>query len=299
MVIVTGLSGAGKTQAVRCLEDMGYFCVDNLPPDLVPRFLELLGQAEGTIDRVALVIDVRGGRFFPSVFEALDFLDREGINYEILFLDAADETLVRRFKETRRRHPLSPGGSILEGIREERERLKELRGLASKVIDTTDLSPQELRDQIKELFGDARATTLQVTVMSFGYKYGVPLDADLVMDVRFLPNPYYVEELRPLSGYDHRVEDYVLRSPAADQFLEKFTSLLRFLLPYYVKEGKTHLVVAIGCTGGLHRSVTLANKVAQALNGEGYQVTVKHRDLRREQPGSCAGRGERPGSPGS
>ncbi|MBC7346238.1 MAG: RNase adapter RapZ [Clostridia bacterium] len=284
LVIVTGLSGAGKTQAVRCLEDMGYFCVDNFPPDLVPRFLELLGQAEGTINRVALVIDVRGGRFFPSVFEALDFLHRQGIKYEVLFLDAADEILVRRFKETRRRHPLSPEGSVLEGIIEERHRLQELRSLASKIIDTSELTPQELRQQLQDLFAGTEATPLQVTLMSFGYKYGVPLDADLVMDVRFLPNPYYVKELRPFSGHDRCVEEYILRSPAAAQFLEMFITLLRFLLPYYVKEGKTHLVVAIGCTGGLHRSVTLTNKVAAALHGEGYRVTVRHRDLRREQP---------------
>jgi UPF0042 nucleotide-binding protein len=284
LVIVTGLSGAGKTQAVRCLEDMGYFCVDNLPPDLVPRFLELLGQAEGTIRRVALVIDVRGGRFFPSVFEALAYLNREGIRYEVLFLDAADETLVRRFKETRRRHPLSPEGSVLEGIREERKRLEELRGLATKIIDTTDLTPQELREQIRELFADPETASLRITVMSFGYKYGVPLDADLVMDVRFLPNPYYVEELRGYSGLDQRVEEYVFQSPAAQEFLDRFLSLLRFLLPYYEKEGKTHLVVAIGCTGGLHRSVTLANRVASALHGEGYRVAVMHRDASREQP---------------
>jgi len=284
LVIVTGLSGAGKTQAVRCLEDMGYFCVDNLPPELVPRFLELMGQAGETVGRVALVIDVRGGHFFPAVFETLAFLDRQGVNYEILFLEAADETLVRRYKETRRRHPLSEEGSILEGIREERRRLEELRGRANKVIDTTELSPQELRDQIRELFGRPDDTSLRVTVMSFGYKYGVPLDADLVMDVRFLPNPFYVEELRPLSGQDRQVVDFIFRHPAAGEFLERFLALLRFLLPHYLQEGKTHLVVAIGCTGGLHRSVTFADKVATALKEEGCRVTVTHRDLRRERP---------------
>ncbi|MGB9885823.1 MAG: RNase adapter RapZ [Moorellales bacterium] len=283
LVIVTGLSGAGKTQAVRCLEDLGYFCVDNLPPELVPRFLELVGQADEPVERVALVIDVRGGHFFPAVFETLAFLDREGINYEILFLEATDETLVRRYKETRRRHPLSEEGSILEGIREERRRLEELRGRASKIIDTTELSPAELRDQIRELFGGPEDTSLRVTVMSFGYKYGVPLDADLVMDVRFLPNPFYVEELRTCSGRDRRVVDFIFRHPAAGQFLQQFVSLLRFLLPHYVQEGKTHLVVAIGCTGGMHRSVTFAEKVAEALQGEGCRVTVSHRDLRREQ----------------
>lgn len=286
LIIVTGLSGAGKTQAVRCLEDIGYFCVDNLPPDLMPPFLELVGRAEGTINKVAMVIDVRGGRFFPSVFEALRYLDRQGINYEIVFLDAADETLVRRFKETRRRHPLSPEGSVLEGIIEERWRLQELRGMASKIIDTSDVAPQELREQIRELFAGAEAASLQVTVLSFGYKYGVPLDADLVVDVRFLPNPFYVKKLRPFSGHDRRVEDYVLSFHEAGEFLQMFTGILKFLLPHYVREGKTHLVVAIGCTGGFHRSVTFANRIAAALHGGGYRVTVRHRDIRRNQPDS-------------
>lgn len=284
LVIITGLSGAGKTQALRCLEDLGFFCVDNLPPNLLPGFLELLRQPVeegGQVKKAAVVMDIRGGRFFAGLAEALNYLDREDLSYEILFLEAADEVLVRRYKETRRRHPLSSGGRILEGINEERERLQEFRGRASKIIDTSELAPRQLREQISELFTAGREGRLLVSIVSFGYKYGIPLDADLVMDVRFLPNPHYIPSLRPFTGHDRCVEDFVMSSPLTCKFLEQFTALLRFLLPHYIAEGKSHFVVAIGCTGGQHRSVTLANKIGALLQRENYQVTVKHRDLRR------------------
>lgn len=281
LIIVTGLSGAGKTQAIRCLEDIGYFCVDNLPPKLVPKFIELLNQVEGNIERAAIVMDIRGGRFFSSVPETLDYLDSQGMDYEVLFLEASDESLVRRYKETRRRHPLTPQGRILEGILEERRRLEELRGRAGKIIDTSELSPHELREQMKGLYAPELQASLIVTIISFGYKYGIPLDADLVIDVRFLPNPYWRENLRPLTGKDGPVRDYVLTSPATASFLEQFTRLLNFLIPYYIQEGKSHLVIAIGCTGGQHRSVVLAEKVAEAIQGPGLRVNVSHRDVRR------------------
>lgn len=281
LIIVTGLSGAGKTQAIRCLEDIGYFCVDNLPPKLVPKFIELLNQVEGNIERAAIVMDIRGGRFFSSVPETLDYLDSQGMDYEVLFLEASDESLVRRYKETRRRHPLTPQGRILEGILEERRRLEELRGRAGKIIDTSELSPHELREQMKGLYAPELQASLIVTVISFGYKYGIPLDADLVIDVRFLPNPYWRENLRLLTGKDGPVRDYVLTSPATASFLEQFTRLLNFLIPYYIQEGKSHLVIAIGCTGGQHRSVVLAEKVAEAIQGPGLRVNVSHRDVRR------------------
>jgi len=281
LVIVSGLSGAGKTQAARCLEDLGFFCVDNLPPSLIPGLVDLLGQpvkeGEG-INKLALVMDIRGGQFFTGLDAALSYLDGRGIAYEILFLEAVDEVLVRRYKESRRQHPLSSGGRILESIIKERRRLAELRGRASKIIDTSELAPRQLKEQITELFGESRRR-LVINIISFGYKYGIPLDADLVMDVRFLPNPYYVPSLRAFTGHDRCVADFVLASPETQQFMEQFTALLRFLIPRYLQEGKSYLVIAIGCTGGQHRSVTLANKLGELLRRDSYDAIVKHRDI--------------------
>ncbi len=283
LVIVTGLSGAGKTQAIRCLEDLGFFCVDNLPPTMVPGFLDLIYQPAGQLGRVAIVMDIRGGRFFADLSQVLSTLEDRGYPFEILFLEASDEALVRRFKETRRRHPLAPHGGVLEGILEERRLLEELRGRASKIIDTSELSTRQLRQQILDIYGGGQDGRLMVMVMSFGFKYGIPLDADLVMDVRFLPNPHYVESLRPLTGHHREVQDYVMHSPATRHFLDKFTELLDFLLPYYIQEGKSHLVVAVGCTGGQHRSVTLANAIGEGLARDGrYRVSVQHRDVDRK-----------------
>lgn len=283
VLVITGLSGAGKTQAVRSLEDLGYFCVDNLPPSLIPKFAELCGQSKGKVDKVALVIDIRGGQFFDDLFAALNDLDSIGIKYEILFLEASDEILINRFKETRRRHPLNPDGGIIQGIHMERERLQELRGRANKIIDTSDLKPSQLKKEIQNLWGNyGKNQILSVTIMSFGYKYGIPLDTDLLIDVRFLPNPYYVPELKELTGCDKEVQEYILKSPQSKIFLQKYHDLLKFLMPNYISEGKTHLVIAIGCTGGKHRSVALANFLAQLLQKDEYKVMVKHRDIDRK-----------------
>ncbi|WP_041285757.1 RNase adapter RapZ [Desulfoscipio gibsoniae] len=282
MVIVTGLSGAGKSQALRCLEDMGYFCVDNLPPTLIPKFAELCAQTDRGINNIALVVDIRGGEFFQALSEVLEQLEQCDIAYEILFLEASDEVLVRRYKESRRRHPLGTHGEVLRNIREERVLLEEIRGRADKIIDTSNLKPQQLKGKLVDLFGsDGASYQLLITVISFGFKYGIPLDSDLVIDVRFLPNPYYDPAMRPLSGNDPVVRDFVFNSPVTTKFMNKFTDLVEFLIPCYIDEGKTTLMIAIGCTGGMHRSVALANHLGEILRGKEYRVTVSHRDIGR------------------
>lgn len=279
-VIITGLSGAGKSEAMRSFEDMGYFCVDNLPPTLIPKFAEVCAQSEGKVNKVALVIDIRGGDFFSSVFNALEFLEMNGFLYVIVYLEASTEALVRRFKETRRRHPLAAYGEIIEGISSERRMLDGLRGRANEIIDTSNLTAQQLRQRITEIFGDNNANSrMKVTVLSFGFKYGIPLDADLVFDVRFLPNPHYVDALKALDGNHQDVRDYVLKWSTTMRFLDKLYNLLEFVVPEYVKEGKLHLVIAIGCTGGKHRSVTIANEIKRFLKDKGYSVTTQHRDI--------------------
>ncbi|MCR4401263.1 MAG: RNase adapter RapZ [Firmicutes bacterium] len=279
-VIITGLSGAGKSEAVRAFEDMGFFCVDNLPPTLIPKFAELVAQSEGKTNRIALVVDIRSREFFDSLCSALDDLEGMGVTYEILFLEASDEVLVRRFKETRRRHPLSSeGGGVLEGIEDERRRLGEIRGRATRILDTTSLSPRQLRERIMNVFtGESRRERLDVIVVAFGFKHGIPMDADLVFDVRFLPNPHYVESLRKLTGDTEPVREYVFQSPVTRRFLQKLFDLMAFLLPHYVKEGKTQLVVGIGCTGGKHRSIAVADRLAGFLKERGYNVSVEYRD---------------------
>jgi len=287
LIIIPGLSGAGKSTAVRAFEDMGYFVVDNLPPALVSKFVELTRQAAGQNNRYALVMDMRGGRFFDQMQEALDYLQQQAVDYRILFLEAADEVLVRRFKETRRRHPLAGGGTVLDGIRRERGKLEELRGRAHRIIDTSSLKPAELKEEIFRAFQpEGEETRLTITVLSFGYKYGIPLDADLVIDVRFLPNPFYIKELRPLTGNDPEVRHYVESREETKKFLDKFLDLITFLIPEYIKEGKTSLTIAIGCTGGQHRSVTLTNRLAELLAARGdrsFRVEVRHRDIEREK----------------
>jgi UPF0042 nucleotide-binding protein len=280
LVIVTGLSGAGKTQAIRCLEDLGFFCVDNLPPKLIPKIAELCQQSGERVRRVALVIDVRGGLFFDALSEELNNFQQQGIKYEILFLEASDEVLVRRYKESRRQHPLGEDISVLDAIRTERERLRELRGKASIILDTTGMSARDLKENLIQLFGKAEKDNLSITLLSFGYKYGIPLDADLVFDVRFLPNPNYVEDLKHLTGLDPAVAAYVFSDDVTKQFMRRFYGLMRFLLPCYIKEGKSHLVVGIGCTGGQHRSVAVAEHLAQLLK-RSYRVNMHHRDIPR------------------
>ncbi len=283
LVIVTGMSGAGKTQGIRSLEDSGFFCVDNLPPALVPKFLELLLSQGRVSDKVALVMDARGGTLFDAFEGALEYLYHAGFRYEIIFFDASEEALVKRYKETRRRHPIFLEGGILESIRQEKEKLKEIREKADKIIDTSDLTTTQLKEKMQALFHDVGDRRLAVTVMSFGFKHGIPLDADLVMDVRFLPNPYYLDELRPLTGLNEPVVDYVLANPPSQDFLQRFTQLLHFLIPYYVQEGKAHLVIAIGCTGGQHRSVALSGMIARSLEEQDCRVYVTHRDINRER----------------
>ncbi|MDD3654541.1 MAG: RNase adapter RapZ [Desulfotomaculaceae bacterium] len=284
MIIVTGLSGAGKTQALHCLEDLGFFCIDNLPPALIPKFAELCTQAANKINKIALVVDIRGGEFFDMFFEVLSELDDRGIRCEILFLEASKETLVRRFKESRRRHPISRHGELLDGIEEERGRLQDVRGRANKIIDTSNMSVQQLKEVISGIFADNFGTPgLHITVISFGFKYGIPLDSDLVIDVRFLTNPYYQPDLRTLTGNDREVREYVLNSALAVEFMDKFAGLVEFLIPQYSKEGKTTLMIAIGCTGGMHRSVALANRLGEILLEMDCRVTVRHRDISRSR----------------
>lgn len=278
IVLITGLSGAGKSHAINCFEDLGFFCVDNLPPTFIPKFAELCLQSEGKINKIALVCDMRGGAFFDHLFEALYELEENELNHEIIFLEARDEVLLRRYKETRRRHPLSRMG-LLEAIRSERVALGELRGKADKIIDTSDLKPQDLKKKISEIYEPGqREKGMPILLVSFGFKYGMPLDADLVFDVRFLPNPHYVEDLRSLTGEDSRVKEYLWQRPLTHKYFQKLRDLLEFSIPYYAREGKVQLVVAIGCTGGKHRSVALADELGRILAGR-YRVHLEHRDL--------------------
>jgi UPF0042 nucleotide-binding protein len=282
VVIVTGLSGSGKSTAIHVLEDLGFYCIDNLPVTLIPRFLELCAKSEDPISRVALGIDLRERvslREYPSV---LDELRRQGQRVEILYFESADEVLLRRFSETRRPHPAAGGGGIEQGIRIERERLSGLRELADQIIDTSALTVHELRDQLRQLLSKAPAhVSLLVTVESFGYKYGVPTDADVMLDVRFLPNPFFVEALRSKTGMDEEVANFVLQQDETQRFLLHLDALLTTTLPLYVREGKSYLTLAIGCTGGRHRSVAVAEAIAARLQGWGYTVQVRHRDWQR------------------
>ncbi len=281
ILIITGLSGAGKTQTVNCLEDIGYYCVDNLPPALLTKFVELGVQSEGKIDKVALVMDARGGDFFHDLSRSLGELEQESIQYEILFLEASDEVLVRRFKESRRKHPLSGRWRLLEAIQIEKTMLEELRGQANVVIDTSSTTSRELREKLISLYSEQAVNGFSINVVSFGYKMGIPLDSDLVIDVRFLPNPFYDPIMKTMTGLDQEVKDYVLDSAVTRSFNRRFMGLLKYLIPHYIKEGKTNLALSIGCTGGQHRSVVLAEYMAQQLVNMGYSVLVKHRDNAR------------------
>lgn len=285
LVIITGMSGAGKTIAVQSLEDLGFFCVDNLPPVLIPKFAELIEQSNGKIGKVALVIDLRGREFFTALSESLHFIKNHStISYEILFLDARDDVLVQRYKESRRRHPLAPNGMPLEGIGLERRMLQDLKGSASLVIDTSTLKPAQLKERIISRFVNAENNALSVNVISFGFKYGVPIDADLIYDVRFLPNPHYVDQLRPQTGQNPDVYDYVMKWPETQQFLTKLVDMLQFLIPLYRKEGKSQVVIGIGCTGGKHRSVAISEYLGRTLGASDTErVRVTHRDADRDK----------------
>ena len=282
-VIISGLSGAGKSKAASFMEDMDFFCVDNLPAPLIPKFAELGMAGSGEYDRVVLVTDIRGGTNFDSLFRALDDLEQMKCPYRILFIEASDETIIKRYKETRRSHPLGEECDSLEqAIRLEREMLAPLRARADHIIDTSNLSTAKLKGELRRLF--ARGTVegrMDVRVTSFGFKHGVPMEADLVFALRLLPNPYYVSELRPLTGLDQGVRDYVFASGQADEFMERLWGLVGWLLPRYEEEGKTALILAIGCTGGHHRSVAIAHTLADRIRQEGWPVSESHRDLGR------------------
>src|SRR6266700_3664423 len=280
VTVVTGMSGAGRSAAADVLEDLGFFVIDNLPPALIPKVAELGRGREGA-SRFALVVDTRAGEFLPDLESALTELRESGARTRVLFLNASDEVLVRRFDTTRRRHPISGSDRVSDGIARERELLEELKGQADIVLDTSELNVHELRDRLRELFGGpvGAPSGLQISVVSFGYKHGLPLDVDLVFDCRFLPNPHWVDELRPLTGRDEAVRDYVLGQKETGEFLGKLDDLLGFLLPNFVREGKSYLSIAVGCTGGRHRSVVLADEIAKLLARRGFAPTVQHRDV--------------------
>lgn len=278
-LIITGMSGAGKSQVVRTLEDLNFFCIDNLPATLIPKFAELCRQTHE--ENVALVVDIRGGRFFGQLLEVLNEMEASGQSYELLFLDASDDTLIRRYKETRRRHPLGRTNSLLENLQNERALLEPVRKLATHIIDTSSLTVAQLKTRATELFCDSVKTErMGIVVRSFGFKHGLPMDSDMVLDVRFLPNPFYVDELRPLTGNDRPIIEYLCRYPQTMEYLRLEQSLLDFLIPQYINEGKSQLVISVGCTGGQHRSVYIANKIYEHLRGLGYNVEVTHRDSR-------------------
>lgn len=282
-VIVTGMSGAGKSTALKMLEDMGYFCVDNLPIALLPKFAELAHAPGSDISQVAVGVDIRNGRSLDEMSSVLEHLKASGVAYQILYLEASDEVLVKRYKETRRTHPLAKQGRVEDGIRQEREKLLYLKENATYILDTSQLLTRELKKALEQIFaGEKNFKNLMITVLSFGFKYGIPSDCDLVFDVRFLPNPYYVEGLKYKTGNDKEVQDFVMGYELSHTFLDKLVDMLEFLIPNYILEGKNQLVIGIGCTGGKHRSVTLSNKLFEALsNCPEYGVRLEHRDVSR------------------
>jgi RNase adapter protein RapZ len=284
LVVITGMSGAGRSEAIHTFEDLGYFCIDNLPPAFLSQLVDLAGLPGSRIPRVAVVCDMRSMSFFDTLLDELDRLEATGHPFRILYLEAAEKVLVNRFKTTRRRHPLAETGSITDGIRRETLGLAKVRERADLIIDTSDLLPQQLRTVIRQkLFAENLQDSLVVTVASFGFKYGPPIDADIVMDVRFLPNPYYIPKLRHRTGQDRAVRDFVLRRDETAGFLGRWKPLLDMLLPAYLSEGKHHLAIAMGCTGGMHRSVVLAEETARHLRDEGYSVSVRHRDINKDR----------------
>ncbi|MGV9282299.1 RNase adapter RapZ [Streptomyces sp. NPDC003730] len=282
LVIISGMSGAGRSTAAKCLEDLGWFVVDNLPPALIPTMVELGARSQGNVARIAVVVDVRGRRFFDNLRESLADLEARAVTRRIVFLESSDDALVRRFESVRRPHPLQGDGRIVDGIAAERELLRELRGDADLVIDTSSLNVHELRAKMDAQFAGEEEPELRATVMSFGFKYGLPVDADLVVDMRFLPNPHWVPELRPFTGLNEEVSSYVLNQPGAKEFLDRYAELLQLIAAGYRREGKRYVTVAVGCTGGKHRSVAMSEKLAARLAAEGVETVVVHRDMGRE-----------------
>lgn len=282
-VVITGMSGAGKSFAIKCLEDMGFFCVDNLPTTLIPTFADLVARAGEKFSRVALGVDVREGEYLPLLLDAIGELKARGHQVEILFLEASDEALVRRYHETRRRHPLGGEGHVHDAIRAERKALAHMREVADRIVDTSSLTVHQFKELLGELHGTPRTRPgLATSLVSFGFRHGIPIDADLVFDVRFLPNPHFVDGLRPLDGRDTRVREFILSHDVSRDLLARLQELLRFLLPAYQREGKAYLTVAIGCTGGRHRSVAFVEELRAFMEGQGFSPTVVHRDLDRE-----------------
>jgi UPF0042 nucleotide-binding protein len=283
-IIVTGMSGAGKVTALKTLEDAGYFCVDNLPIQLIKRFAEIAYDAQIQVDNVAISVDIRSGRALSQLNSCLNDIKSQGYTYEILFVECSDATLVRRYKETRRTHPLSTkNGRIIDGIKKERELIQFLKEEADYIIDTSNLLVREFKAELDKIFvQDQNYGNFIITVMSFGFKYGIPRDSDMVFDVRFLPNPYYEEDLRPLTGNDKVIQDYVMNCDEAPIFLDKVADMVNFLIPNYIKEGKNQLVISIGCTGGKHRSVTIANEIYNRLQKSAYTVRILHRDMGKD-----------------
>jgi UPF0042 nucleotide-binding protein len=280
VIIVTGLSGAGKSQAINCIEDLGYYCIDNMPPTLIKNFMDLILRDKITIEKAAFTIDIRGGEFFDDLKSSLEDLKTAGIKFKVMFLEASDEVLIRRFNETRRAHPLAQAGNTLDGIKQERKRLLEIRSIADYIIDTTNMKAAKLSEEIKKLlFSDEENQSFTISIQSFGYKHGIPLDADIVFDMRFIPNPYYLKSMRKLTGNSEKVSKYVMKFPETQDFLKTIHDLVDRLIPCYEREGKFHLVIALGCTGGQHRSVAVSNELSRRFLEEGKRVITVHRDL--------------------
>ncbi|MCX7832306.1 MAG: RNase adapter RapZ [Actinobacteria bacterium] len=282
LLIVTGMSGAGRSETMRALEDIGYYCVDNLPPRFILNLVELLEMESRNIMHVAASCDVRSKDYFPELLQVIAELKKRGIAYKVIYLEAEDETLVKRFKKDRRRHPLSESGKIIDGVKKERRVLEEVKSLADYIIDTSNFELYQLKEKIKSIVVGSDRYTLLISVESFGFKFGIPLDSDLIFDIRFLPNPYYEENLKNLTGLDEEVKKFVMSFDDTKIFLEKTIDLLDFLIPRYEKEGKTHLVISIGCTGGKHRSVVISEEIASRLRKKSFNVTVTHRDIAKE-----------------
>ncbi|MBI5207895.1 MAG: RNase adapter RapZ [Candidatus Firestonebacteria bacterium] len=283
LVIITGLSGAGKSQTIKYFEDLGYFCIDNLPVMLIEKFIEICSKTEKTIDKVALVIDIRAGEFLDSFCNVLENLEHVGFGYDIVFLEAQDKVIIRRYSTTRRKHPLGGNSTIWDNINEERKILTRIKEKATLIIDTSDLTLHELRDIIANKFIDKdEIGKILITLYAFGYKYGIPLDADLVFDVRFLPNPFYIEGLKPLSGKSDRIKEYVLGNEISQKFLKKLNSFIDFLIPKYISENKAYLTIAIGCTGGKHRSVVIVDEILRHLSKKNYSARTIYRDIEKE-----------------
>ncbi|MFB7473697.1 RNase adapter RapZ [Kitasatospora sp. NPDC056184] len=282
LVIISGMSGAGRSTAAKCLEDLGWFVVDNLPPALIPTMVDLGARSQGNVARIGAVVDVRGRQFFDDLLTSLDELEKRGVRLRVVFLDSSDEALVRRFESVRRPHPLQADGRIVDGIAQERDLLRELRGEADLVIDTSNLNVHQLRAKLDAQFADHDEPELRATVMSFGFKYGLPVDADLVVDCRFLPNPHWVPELRARTGTDADVADYVFQQPGANEFLNGYAELLRIVTEGYRREGKRYMTLAVGCTGGKHRSVAMSERLTKRLIADGVETVLVHRDMGRE-----------------